>query len=302
MILELTLLIVCIAAIVSSTDFISKSFSNITQSVGISEYFSSTIILSFIISLPVFLLMFFSDVYDLTGFGVNIIIGFSITMITLIMGIFLLKNKVNVEYERFRNITFMWASAILFFIVIINNVINRMDAIFLLSLFLFYCLYIYYRTKKSKEYVYLKIKKTNVFLFIPAILAIIISSFVVVMLMIVTPVGTIAPVYLPLVIISFALIVPMFNIIKNLFKSPELTFDNLIGNTVVTLTLIPGIIALYRPIPFFVGTQFFFSLILLNFICLTFAVITKFKKTIERSTGLFLIAFYVLFIILVNFI
>lgn len=302
MILELAIFIVSIAAIVSSTDFISKSFSNITQSLGISEYISSTIILSFVISLPIFLLMFFSDMFHITTFGVNIIIGFSIAMITIVMGVFLLKNEVAVEQERFRNTTFMWASSILFFVVILNNMIDRLDAIFLLSLFSFYCLYIYYRTKKSKEYVYLRIKKTNVLLFIPALIAIAISSFVVVMLILMTPLRYVAPVFLPLVILSFALVLPMFDIIKNVFKSAELTFDNLIGNVVVTLTFIPGIIALYRPIPFLVGTQVFLSLILLNLICLTFAVMTRFKKTIGRGTGIFLIVTYFLFAILVNFI
>ncbi len=302
MILEIIILALSIAAIVSSTDFISKSLSNITQNLGISEYLSSTFILSFVITLPVFLLMLFSDLLDITAFGINTLIGFSITIITLVMGFFLLKNEITVDYEGNRNITFMWASSILFLVVLFNNVIDRMDGIFLLSLFLFYCAYIFYRTKKSKKYVFLKIKKTNVLLLIPAIFAILISSFVVVTLVFTSPIGLIGNIFLPLVIMSFVLVIPMFDLIKNFFNRKEFIFDNLIGNIVVTLTFIPGLIAIIKPIPFFFGTAEFFSLIFLNLITLMFAMITRFKRKIGKGMGWILIGFYLIFLIFVKFI
>ncbi len=296
------ILTLSIIAIVSSTDFISKSLSNITQNFGISEYLSSTIILSFVISLPVFLLMIFSDFLDITGFGINLLIGFSIAIITIVMGVFLLKNEILVEKEEYRNISFMWASSILFFAVLINNLVDRMDAIFLLSLFFFYCLFVYYKTKKAKKYTFLKIKKSNIFLFIPAIAAILFSSIIIVFITKNYYIGFISPNILSLTILSLIFTIPVFDLIKNNFKRPELTFNNLIGTIVVTLTLIPGIIAIIRPIPFFVGTVEFFTLIYLNICCLAFTIITRFKKIIKKETGIFLIGLYILFLILVKFI
>ena len=115
--LELALFVIGVIAVVSAISFIAKTTSNITHSFGIPEYLASTIVISFIILIPLFLVMHISNFYDIPVLGISSVIGFSVTMLTLVMGIFLLKNKLPVEYEGYRNATFMWVAALLLLIV-----------------------------------------------------------------------------------------------------------------------------------------------------------------------------------------
>lgn len=299
MLLEFTLFIIGIATLISSTNFISKSTSNITHSFGIPEYLTSTVIISFIFSLPNFLLMFFSNTYDLPELGISTILGFTITTITLVMGIFLFRNEIPVEYEGYRNSTFMWAAALLFLILTLDKFLDRVDAIFLLLLFAFYSLYIFYRTEKSKEYVYLKIKPTNIALYPIGLFAVIISSFVVVGSVILLGSSFAVPTsFLGLLIFGPIFSLPMLDVIKNVFKSSKFTFDSIIGNVVVALTLIPGIAALILPIPFtnMIGTKLF-PIIFLNIICLSFAIATRTTRDMHKKAGLALIISFVIYIL-----
>jgi Ca2+/Na+ antiporter len=299
MILETILFIIGIVTVVSSINFISKSTSNITHSLGIPEYLASTIIISIICSLPVLLIMFFSNIYDIPLLGISTMIGFALTTLTLVMGIFLIRNEVPVEYEGYRNATFMWASALVLLVSTMDRFIDRMEAIFLLMLFAFYVLYIYYRTGKSKEYVYLKTRPMNVLLYPLAIFAVVLSSFVVVGSLILF--GGNLPVSINILgLVAFGLIfgLPMLNVIKNVFSSTKLTFDSIIGVVVVSLTLVPGISALILPIAynnlFKIET---YPIIFLNIVCLSFAMLTRARRSIHRKTGFALIAAFVLFVL-----
>ena len=304
MILEIMIFAVSIAAIVSSLDFISKSFSGFAHSLGIPEYLAGTIVLSFIISLPVFLIMLISNIFNVPTFGISTIVGFSIATITLVMGIFLLNNEIPVEYEKYRNSTFMWAAALLFFIVSLDKFIDRADALFLISLFVFYVLYLYYRTSKSKEYVYFKPRKSNAILFLPAVLVIILSTIAAI-----STISIISRAYIfsialfSIAILSFILVLPLFDLIKNIFRNPILTFDNLLGNVVITLTLIPGIVALIEPIPYNLNYNLgFMPLLFLNLVCLSFALITRLRAKIHKKTGAVLIVSYIIFLLMLLFV
>jgi Ca2+/Na+ antiporter len=90
---------------------------------------------------------------------------------------------------------------------------------------------------------------------------------------------------------------PILDIIKNAFSSSQMTFDNIMGNIVVSMTLIPGIIAIFTPIPLSVyGVFDLMPLVILNIVCLSFAMITRLKTSLHRKTGVFLILAFLFFI------
>ena len=300
MVIEILLFAISIAAVISSVDFISKSIANFANYVGIPNYLVSTIILSFVVSSPVFLTMLISNIFNVPILGISTIIGFSLAVITLVMGVFLIKNKISVEYERYRNATFMWAASLLFFVVSIDKLIDRADAIFLIGLFIFYCIYIYYRTKRAKEYVYLKTKPSNVILFLPAIIAISLSTFAAIATISMMSSNYLFSVaFFSMTIFSLLLVLPLFDIIKSVFKTPILTFDSLLGSVVVTLTLIPGIVALINPIPYELSYKFgFLPIMFLSIVCLSFALATRLSSAVHKKTGVALISLYILFLLL----
>jgi len=303
MLAEFILFIIGIATVISSMNFIAKSTSNITHSFGIPEYLASTIIISFLYSMPALMILLLSNIYDVSVLGISTIIGLAIATLTLVMGIFLLRNEVPVEYEGYRNSTFMWASALLFLVVSMDGFIDRAEAVFMLLLFAFYAIYIYYRTEKSKEYVYLKTKPTNILLYPLALFAIIISSFVVVGSTVLLGGWLIVPInLLGLIIFGLVLALPMLDVIRTVFKSSKLTFDSIIGNVVVTLTLIPGIAAIILPIAY---DKIFkielLPVVFLNIICISFAMLTRSSRSLHRKTGLLLVVAFAVYVCLMLF-
>ena len=298
-VLEIVLISIGLAAIISAIDFIAKTSSNITHSLGLPEYLVSTIVISFIVTVPIILTMQLSNFYDAPVLGLSTAIGFATTLMTLVMGIFLLRNELPIEYEGYRNATFMWASAILLLIVSFDRFIDRMDAIFLLLLFAFYVVYIIYRTEKSKEYVYLKMVTFNSILYPVSIIAILVSSWFVVYSAMNLSTGLNVPLdIIGLVIFGFLFALPMFDIIPSIFRSSRLTFDNIIGNAVVCLTLVPASAAIIMPIPFSMGGEMsLMPLILMNIITLFFALSTRFTYTLHKKMGIALIICYILYVL-----
>ena len=298
---EIILLVLALAAMISAVDFVAKTTSNITHSLGLPEYLASTVIISFVIIVPIFLMMQISNAYDAPVLGISIALGFSLTMITLVMGIFLIRNELPVEYEGYRNSTFMWASALLIFIVSIDKFIDRMDAVFLLLLFAFYVIYIVYRTGKSKEYVYLKQVVFNRILYPVSIVTILFCSWLLVYGMI----NLGLEFHLPLAKVGFLLFgflfaLPMFDIITASFRSSRLTFDNIIGCVVVCLTLVPAVAALISPVPLTLGGDLSLApFLFLNIVAITFALATRFTYTLHKKMGIFLLILYAISVIFV---
>lgn len=302
--LELALFIIGFVTVVSAIDFIAKTTSNITNTIGLPEYLTSTIVISFVIALPVLLIMIISNFYDIPSLGLSTALGFAMTVITLVMGIFLFKNELPVTYEGYRNSTFMWASALVLLIVSFDRYIDRMDAIFLLLLFAFYVVYIAFRTGKAKEYVYLKKIEFNRIIYPLSIVSILISSWFLVMSASILG----AAFGWPLVIIGGVLLglliaLPLFDVIPSIFRSSRLTFDNLLGNIVICLTLVPGIAALINPIPLSLGGDMsIMPFIGLNIITLSFAMSTRFTRSLHKKTGIVLIAAYAAYVLYLIFV
>jgi cation:H+ antiporter len=298
MIIELLLFAISIAAIVSSNDFIAKAITNFAGYLGVPEYLISTIVLSFIANLPIFTAALISNIFNVPAIGMSMIIGFSMAVLTLVMGVFLLRNEISVEYERYRNATFMWAASLLFFIVVFDGYIDRIDGLFLISLFSFYALYLYYRTKTSKEYSFSKAKKSNVLLFIPALIALVLSVFAAVStISILSSQYIISMALLPMTLLGTALILPLFDFIRIIPRDNILIFDNILGSIIVSLTLVPGLIAIISPMSFFVEPKFgLYPLLMLSGVSLTFSILTRLSEKLHKKTGIFLIASYIAFI------
>lgn len=298
MIIETILFAIGIATAISAISFIGKSASGITESLGLQQYITSTVVLSFVIALPILLIFGFSAFYNISTFGIAAAIGFSITTATLVMGIFLLKNNVEVEYEGYRNATFVWSSALLLLITSFDGIIDRMDAVFMIMLFVFYTLYMYYRTTHAKEYTFLKAATVNKALFPIAIIALGLSCFMIVgSSMIFSRAFGFSVTEFSLIFIGAIFALPILYIVKSTFKSARLTFDNLLGNIVVNLTLVVGLISFVRPTIYSNFSYFIFPLLLLNIVCMFFAIINRAFRRIGQKTGALLIGVYIFYVV-----
>ena len=293
--LELLMLAVSVATVLSSTDFIAKAFANIAYAYKYPQYFISTVVISFIFTFPALLITFVANYNDYPMFGTSFIVAFVLTVLTFVLGIFLLSNKVPIEYERYRNSTFLWAAAIVFLIVSQDALIDRMDALFLIAIFVFYSLYIFYRTKISKEYIYYKTKTSNKILMPIAILAIIIGSYAMAGSSTVTIKNF--PITTEMMSMGLALLLslPIFDIIRATFKDARVTFDNIIGTGIIALTLVPAIPSLILPMPYWTpsGLQII-PVLFIVFVCLLISILVKSLKSIGKKTGILLLLIYII--------
>jgi len=301
MMFEIFLLIISILTLISAGNFIIKSTSNITQNLGIPEYLASTIVLCFFVNLPLLIIMLISNFYNISELGISAVIGSAVTILTLTLGILLLTSEFPIKAESHRNITFMWSSALVLFIVSLDKIIDRMDAIFLLLIFIFYTIYIYYRTSKAKEYTFLKIKPIHIWMYPIAIFAIILSSLALTSATILLDKYTaLSYCFIGLIPLGFIIALPTIYGLRRVFTNEELAIDSIIGSIIICLSLIPGITALILPITYSItyNTQVF-PLLFLNLMVLTFAIIAKAFRKINRAAGIGLIVSYLIYIILI---
>ena len=296
MLMELLYFAVAVAMAMSSTKFIADFLSTIAHSKGIPEYLASTLILSATITFPVFLITLISNLLDMPEMGMMIVIGTALAMMSIIMGFFLITSKRKLSYERNRNSTFLWAAALLLLITAEDGLIDRMDAIFMLLLFAFYTMYLYYNTKRSKEYAYLKVKPHNIILLPMSVFALLISSYLIVLVgdLLMSSLH-IHPLIFMTGVVSLFLTLPLINVMKNVFGRARVIFDNIVSNAILLLTLVPGFSALINPMPYWSPSRVeLVPLIAVNMLCLMFAIITKAKAKIGKKLGWALILLYLL--------
>ena len=126
-----------------------------------------------------------------------------------------------------------------------------------------------------------------------ALFAIVISSYLVVGsgIMLIELIGISVAVFG--LILAFFLSLPILDVIKNIFKSPQMIFDNIIGTAIIALTLVPAIPALFLPIPYWSpGRSELIPLVCIALVCLFFSVLSKSIKTMGKKTGILLLVIY----------
>jgi len=303
---NLGLFIVFIVLLAVSATFCVKSLSIISRFLRFSEFIIGFVIMGFLTSLPELFVGINSALDGIPNLSLGNVIGSVIVNLTLIAGIVtLFARNINtqkriIKKDALKLVFFAIAPVILMFI---GNRISRIDGIILLGLF-FYHAYTTYKAKSEyKAAVENHISRgegiANTFLFIFSIVLLYYSAKQAVSY------GSLfaAEAGLPLLFIGLFFVaigtsLPelVFGIIAAKSGHPIMSLGDLLGASIINLTLVIGVTALIHPITT-VRTLFFTSAIFMILATFIFSTFVESGNRIDWKEGIALIFLYVFFLI-----
>ena len=289
----------------AASSFIVDALSAFAKKVGLSAFIVGSIILAVGTTIPEFSNMLISNTQGVASIGIGTLIGAVITNLCLTFGIVALiaKKEKNIV-KGLENDTYAFAllAIILFIFFSLDGLFSRLDGLVMVMIFLGYQIYLYKRgvTHHRKNLVFEQLSSYYIIIPFAAVLVIISSGMVIETGRTIAELFGISPAVIGLVFISFGATVPELTsgIIAAFRGQHELSFGNLFGASIVDLLMIPGFVALIKPINF-VFSDFLYPIIIIVATLLFFISYINVTKKIDKKLGLSLIAIYIIYLLVV---
>ena len=304
LVFHILIILASLAILVKASDMALFGIINYAKKLGLSDYLIGLIIISLGASMPELVASIMGLVAGDSGIIFGTILGSNITSITLVIGVFAIVGKklaLNPKVlEKTELITL--STVILPFILIIDGVLSRIDAVILIALYLGYLVYVWRKEGqlgKIKKDVKIERLYLDGIIFILALLAILLSARWLVFSSIeIASMLNISSYIIALVVIGIGASLPDLMVGLRALSSghKEIGIGNSLGSVVVQSLLFLGILAMIRPIEIS-----FISIIVAEItlvISLIFILYLTIKRAINWKHGLILIGGYVIFIII----
>ncbi len=304
---NLGLFVAFIALLAISATFCVKSLSIISRFLRFSEFIIGFVIMGTATSLPEIFVGINSAIDGIPNLSLGNAIGSVIVNLTLIAGIVTLLAR-NIETQKrvirkdaLKLVLFALAPVLLMFI---GNSISRVDGILLLGLF-FYHAYTIYKTKREykaaiENHISRKDGIANTFLFIFSIALLYYSAKQAVSYgSLFSAEAGLPPLFIGLFFVALGTSLPelVFGIMAAKSGHPIMSLGDLLGASIINLTLVIGITALIQPITA-VLTLFFTSAIFMILTTFIFSTFIESGNRIDWKEGIALIFLYVFFLII----
>ncbi len=307
MVLEnLVLFLLSCTVLVVSGAFVVRSLVKVARFLRMTEFVAAFVFLTLSTSLPETFVGISSALAKNPSLSLGTVIGSNIANLTLIAGIaVVLARGLRVESKSIRKDAY-WMVLIAIIpmaLMIIGNVLSRLDGALLIVVFIIYTLRLLRQGRKFTTSLEDKIKRLEVVMavlvFIAGVAVLYLSSrFVVHYSILLAPELSLPPIFIGLFLLALGTSLPelVFGTQSALAKHSSLTLGNLIGSVVVNSTVVLGITALIHPITadFFL---FLTSAVFMIIVCFLFATFVESGKELSWHEGIGLIMFYVLFLI-----
>jgi len=305
--LAIFIFVISIIFLGAASSFIVDSLSAFAKKIGMSTFIIGSIILAIGTTIPEFSNMVLSNFKGLPGLGIGTLVGAVITNLCLTFGLVaIIAKKEKKIVKGLENDTYAFAliAIALFIGSSVDGLISRIDGIIMIIIFLIYQFYLYRRGIKHhhKNLVFEKLSQYYILIPLAAILVIIASGMVVETGRTMAELFNLSPAVIGLIFISFGATVPELTsgIIAALRNKHELSFGNLFGASIVDLLMIPGFVAVLKPIKFNFSEFLYPIIIILVTLCFFISYINYTKK-IDKRLGISLIAIYIIYLAVVLF-
>jgi len=288
----------------AASSFIVDSLTAFAKKMGMSIFVIGSIILAVGTTIPEFSNMMISNMQGIASLGVGTLIGAVITNLCLTFGIVAIIAKKEKKITGLENDTYIFALLAigLFIFLSLDSLFSRLDGIIMMAVFAGYQFYLYRRgiTHRHKNLVFEKLSQYYVLIPLAAVLVIISSGMVVETGKTIAELFAISPAVIGLIFVSFGATVPELTsgIIASVRGKHELSFGNLFGASIVDVLMIPGFVALVKPIEF-VFSEFLYPMIIIIAALILFITYINFTKKIDKKLGASLILIYVIYLFVV---
>ena len=301
---EAIIFIIAIAVLIKASKWVIDSSIAISEYTGISQLAIGFILIAFSVSIPDFVVSVTATLIQKTPMAIGDILGSSIANICLVLGVVTLIRRVRVErMHTLESAELLLLISIVPAVILSKGVVGPLEGIILLVVFAMYCFFIF-KDKFSmniKDGVKRKEWRNVIFFFITGVILVIISAhYVVESAAVIAAFFGISEAVIGLTLISFGTTLPELALDFTAIRRGQcaLAIGDILGSTVINLTLILGTVLLLSPIG---GLALMSYTIPLAFIIiansLLFYSLVK-REGIGHREGLLFIILYIIFVML----
>jgi cation:H+ antiporter len=302
-IIAVAVFVIALAALIFASKWVIDSSIAISEYTGISQLAIGFILIAFSVSIPDFMVSVMATTMQKAPMAIGDVLGSSIANICLVLGVVTLLRKVRVErLHTLESAELLLLISIVPAVILSKGVVGPIEGMILLIVFCLYCFFIF-RNKFSlniREGVSKKEWRRAIALFILGMIAVVGSSYYVV--------GSaaemaaffgISEAVIGLTLISFGTTLPELALDFTAIRKGQcaLAIGDILGSTVINLTLILGTVLVMSPIS---GMALMSYTIPLAFIIIanSFLFYSMVKhEGIGHKQGMVFILLYIIFII-----
>jgi len=302
-IIAVAVFVIALAALIFASKWVIDSSIAISEYTGISQLAIGFILIAFSVSIPDFMVSVVATTMQKAPMAIGDVLGSSIANICLVLGVVTLLRKVRVErLHTLESAELLLLISIVPAVILSKGVVGPIEGMILLIVFCLYCFFIF-RNKFSlniREGVSKKEWRRSILLFLLGMIIVVASSYYVV--------GSaaemaaffgISEAVIGLTLISFGTTLPELALDFTAIRKGQcaLAIGDILGSTVINLTLILGTVLVMSPIS---GMALMSYTIPLAFIIIanSFLFYSMVKhEGIGHKQGMVFILLYIIFII-----
>jgi len=302
-IIAVAVFVIALAALIFASKWVIDSSIAISEYTGISQLAIGFILIAFSVSIPDFMVSVMATTMQKAPMAIGDVLGSSIANICLVLGVVTLLRKVRVErLHTLESAELLLLISIVPAVILSKGVVGPIEGMILLIVFCLYCFFIF-RNKFSlniREGVSKKEWRRSILLFLLGMIIVVASSYYVV--------GSaaemaaffgISEAVIGLTLISFGTTLPELALDFTAIRKGQcaLAIGDILGSTVINLTLILGTVLVMSPIS---GMALMSYTIPLAFIIIanSFLFYSMVKhEGIGHKQGMVFILLYIIFII-----
>jgi len=285
--------------LVKGSDIFIDGAVGVAKKLGVSEHMIGLTLVAFATSLPELAVSSIASFNNAEGIAIGNVIGSNVANICLVLGIAALIMNLKTTKETRRDAIFMTAVTFLLFAVIaFDGVVNRYDAAIFLII---YALFIFYLYRTHKENVEIEVEKGS---YVKDIVLVILGAAGVMLgahFLVESGVGIaellgISDLVIGLTMVALGTSLPELasSVAAALKKKHGIAVGNVVGSNIINILLVLGVAGLINPIR--AGDVMHFTMPFLLLVSVIAAIFAS--RKIGKKEGMFLLALYALFVII----
>ncbi len=296
----IAILAMCFILLFLLSNYLIDGLVKFSKNLKLSLFFLSSLILAIGTSVPELISGVVSTLVGAGELGVGAIVGSCITNICLILSVTALLSPVKrIKKIELRDNLAVIASSLIFYILIFDSVLSRIDGVILIASYAAY-LYILHRKEFVYEDDFNPKPYENIYVIIPAsIFGILVIGWV--MINVSVHIATITGLslgFFGLTIIALSTSLPELttSMTATFIHKSKIAVANVVGSNIVNLLLIGGIVALVNPVIINSNQILVFSIIFMNFASILLLLLTK-DRDITRTDGMIFLSLYIIYLV-----
>ncbi len=298
LIFTILLIVLILSGIVTT-----RSISRISSYLRLDHFAAGFIIMAIATGIPELMVGISSVMEGVSEVSLGNVLGSNVVNLSLIIGTaVLIAGEVNFSGKIKNELIYPFFIAILPILLVLDGSLSNVDGLFLIIVFIVYCLLVYRRGDfEEEEMVGRREFLSSLVLFSVGLIVLLASSRYLVHYALLIAVDIGVPVFfISIILISFGTSLPelVFETISILHGFKGLAIGDLMGSTIVNSTLILGVVAVMRPIPLTDLREFQVASIFLVLLIFVFIAFLRSKSGITRPRAILLIFIYVIFLFL----